>query len=393
MNRFPATLRLRLPGQALFAWFLALLWALLWTSSGAAAIEAPVPPPISARAWLLMDPASGQTLASHAAEERMEPASLTKLMTAYLVFEALRDRKIALDQAVNVSPRAVKAGGARMFLDPKKPVLIEDLIRGMIVQSGNDATVALAETVAGSEEAFVELMNREAGRMGLKDSHFTNATGLPDSRHYATARDLGLLAATLIRDFPKQYKYYSLKEFRYNNNTQPNRNRLLFLDPAVDGVKTGHTDAAGYCLIASAVRGPRRLLSVLLGAGSDNMRTQESQKLLNYGFRMYDSVRVYAKGAAVSSLKVFKGSERNLEVGVSEDLIVSTPRGSADKLKVELLAKEPLIAPVAAGQAVGSVRIMLDGKPVGEYPVVALGEVRVAGIVGRTIDTIRMWFE
>jgi D-alanyl-D-alanine carboxypeptidase (penicillin-binding protein 5/6) len=229
--------------------------------------------------------------------------------------------------------------------------------------------------------------------MGLKNSNFTNATGLPDSRHYSTARDLGLLAATLIRDFPRQYKYYSLKEFRYNNNTQPNRNRLLFLDPAVDGVKTGHTDAAGYCLIASAVRGPRRLLSVLLGASSDNMRAQESQKLLNYGFRLFDSVRVYARGAVVSSLKVFKGSSRNLEVGVAEDLIVSVPRGSADKLKAELLAKEPLIAPVAAGQTVGSVRLVLDGKPMGEYPVVALGEVPVAGIIGRAVDTIRMWFE
>ncbi len=359
----------------------------------ARAVEAPAPPPIAARSWLLLDPASGQMLASQSPDERLEPASLTKLMTAYVVFVALRDKKIRLDQAVNVSPKAWKTGGSRMFIDPKKPVIVEDLIRGMIVQSGNDACVALAEAVAGSEEVFVELMNREAARLGMKGTSFMNSTGLPDPKHYTTARDLGMLATALIRDFPQEYKYYSQREFRYNNITQPNRNRLLFLDPNVDGVKTGHTDNAGYCLIASAVRGPRRLISVLLGASSDSLRAQESQKLLNYGFQLFDSVRVYAKGTSVSTLKVFKGSERQLNVGVPEDLVVSVPKGAGDKVKAEFLAKEPLIAPIAAGQNVGSIRVVLDGRQIGEYPVVALNAIPVAGIIGRTVDTIRMWFD
>jgi D-alanyl-D-alanine carboxypeptidase (penicillin-binding protein 5/6) len=264
----------------------------------------------------------------------------------------------------------------------------------MVVQSGNDACVVLAEAVAGSEEAFVQLMNREATRLGLKNTRFMNSTGLPDSKHYSTAHDLALLTAALIRDFPERYKaYYAMKEFRYNNVSQQNRNRLLWLDPAVDGVKTGQTDAAGYCLIASAVRGPRRLVSVVMGAASDNLRAQESQKLLNHGFQLYDSVRVYAKGAAVSTLRVWKGSDRQLTAGMASDLIVSVPKGAGDKLKAEFLGREPITAPVAAGQEVGRVRLLLENRVLGEYPVVALAEVPVAGFFGRTVDSIRMLFD
>ena len=244
------------------------------------------PPPVAARAWLLLDVSSDQVIASHNPDERVEPASLTKLMTAYLTFAAISKKTVALEQSVAVSGRASRAGGSRMFIEPNMPVKVEELLRGMIVQSGNDACIALAELIAGSEEVFVQLMNREAGRLGMKNTNFANSSGLPDPRHYSSARDLALLAAALIRDFPDLYRYYSIKEYRYNNITQPNRNRLLWLDPNVDGVKTGHTENAGYCLIASAKRGPRRLLSVVLGANSDSTRAQESQKLLNFGFQL-----------------------------------------------------------------------------------------------------------
>ena len=280
-----------------------------------------------------------------------------------------------------------------MFIDPKKPVVVEDLIRGMIVQSGNDACIALAEAVAGSEDVFVQIMNREAARLGMKNTSFANASGLPDPKHYSTARDLAMLTATLLRDFPEQYKYYSIREFRYNNITQNNRNRLLWLDPAVDGVKTGHTDAAGYCLIASALRGPRRLLTVVMGANSESLSAQESQKLLNFGFQLFDSVRVYAKGQTISTLKVWKGSERELEAGVASDLVVSIPRGMSDHVKARFQGKEPIIAPVSAGQPVGTITVMLDNRVLGEYPVVAASDIAVAGFFGRLWDTMRLWFQ
>ena len=378
------------PRKLIGSWLLCALLA----AQAAVAADFPVPPPVAARSWLLMDPASGQLLASQGPDERLEPASLTKLMSAYVVFKALRDGKITLTQEVPVSQQAAKAGGARMFLDPKKPAVVEDLIKGMVVESGNDASVALAEAVAGSEQAFTGLMNREAARLGLKNTSFVNATGLPDARHYSTARDLAAIAAALIRDFPERYKaYYALKEFRYNNITQQNRNRLLWLDPNVDGMKTGHTDAAGFCLVASAVRGPRRLLTVVLGASSDNLRAQESQKLLNFGFQSYDSVRLYAKDAAISTLKVWKGSDRRLEAGVRSDLVVSVPKGSGDRIKAEFTGREPVIAPVAAGQEVGRLKVSLDNRVIGEYPVVALEDIAVAGFFWRTIDTVRMWFD
>jgi D-alanyl-D-alanine carboxypeptidase (penicillin-binding protein 5/6) len=355
--------------------------------------DTPPPPPIAAKAWLLYDFNAGQVIVGQTPDERVEPASLTKLMTAYLVFDALKKGAIKPDQLVPVSERAWKAGGSRMFIEPRKPVTVDELLRGMIVQSGNDATVALAELVGGSEENFAMLMNREGQRMGLKGSSFANSSGWPDPKHYSTARDLALLAVAVIRDFPEQYGLYAGKEFRYNNITQANRNRLLWIDPTVDGVKTGHTEAAGYCLIASAKRGPRRLVSVVLGANSDALRAQESLKLLNYGFQFYDSVRLYEKGQSISALKVWKGTTEDFKAGVTEDLAVIVPKGDAGKLKAELVSQQPLVAPVQAGQKVGVVRVSLDGKPVGEYPAVALEAVPVAGFFGRTWDTMRLWFK
>jgi D-alanyl-D-alanine carboxypeptidase (penicillin-binding protein 5/6) len=355
---------------------------------------APQPPSVVARSWVLGDVSSGQTLAAQKADERIEPASLTKIMTAYVVFQALRDKKLELAQTVHVSERAWRVPGSRMFIEPRRPVSVEELIRGVVVQSGNDACIALAEAVAGSEEAFARMMNREAARLGLKNTHFINATGLPDPRHYSTAHDLYLLTAALIRDFPAQYaQFYSQKEFRYNNISQPNRNRLLWLDPSVDGVKTGHTEAAGYCLVASSSRGGRRLLSVLLGSTSESARAQESQKLLNWGFQFFDSVKLHKGRELVKAIEVWKGAADDVHAGFQGDIIVTVPKGEADKLKAELLSQQPLVAPVAEGQRVGTLRVSYDGKPLGEYPLVALQAVATAGIFGRAWDTLRLWLK
>ena len=355
--------------------------------------DVPAPPSIAAKSWLLYDITSGQQITSANQHERVEPASLTKLMTAYLVFTALKQKTLKLDQVVPVSKRAWKAPGSRMFIEPGKPVKVEELLHGMITQSGNDACIALAEAVAGSEDAFAQMMNREAQRLGMQDTHFVNASGLPDPKHYSTAYDLRLLAVALIRDFPEYYPLYSQREYRYNNITQPNRNRLLWLDPNVDGMKTGHTEEAGYCLIASAKRGPRRLLSVVLGTNSDSARAQESLKLLNYGFQYYDAVKLYAKGQAVSTLEVLKGSENQLKAGFLSDFYVSVPRGLADQLKANLVSMQPLIAPISVGDKVGTVKLMLQNKPLGEYPVVALENVAIAGFFGRAWDSMRLWLK
>jgi D-alanyl-D-alanine carboxypeptidase (penicillin-binding protein 5/6) len=355
--------------------------------------DAPAPPPIAAKAWLLYDFTSAQAITSANEHERVEPASLTKLMTAYLAFAALKRKTLTPEQVVPVSERAWKAPGSRMFIEPRKPVKVEELLHGVITQSGNDACIALAEAIAGSEEVFVQMMNREAQRLGMKETSFNNTTGLPDPKHYSTAYDLGLLAAALIRDFPDYYPLYSLREYRYNNITQPNRNRLLWLDPNVDGMKTGYTENAGFCLIASAKRGTRRLLSVVLGANSDSGRAQESQKLLNYGFQFYDAVKLYDKGQAVSTLEVLKGTESRLKAGFLSDFYVSVPRGLADQLKADLVSMQPLVAPIGVGQKVGMVKVTLQNKLLGEYPVVALQDVAIAGFFGRTWDGMRLWFK
>jgi D-alanyl-D-alanine carboxypeptidase (penicillin-binding protein 5/6) len=374
--------------RSFFAFFLLVLVS--WVANAAP----PRPPSVIGKAWMLGDLSSGQVIAAQRAEERFEPASLTKLMTAYVVFQALQERKLVLDQQANVSPRAWKAAGSRMFIEPRRPVTVDELIRGMVVQSGNDACVALAEAVAGSEEVFVQMMNREAARLGMKNTKFMNASGLPDAQQYSTAQDLYLLAAALIRDFPNEYaQYYSQKEYRYNGITQPNRNRLLWIDPSVDGVKTGNTEAAGYCLIASSRRGGRRLLSVLLGSTSEATRAQESLKLLNWGYQFYDSVKLYPAGSAVRSLEVWKGAAHKVNVGVGNDLFVTVPKGEADKLKAELVSEQPLVAPLAKGQRVGVVRVTHDGRPFGEYPLIALEPVALAGFFGRTWDTLRLWLK
>ena len=312
----------------------------------------PTPPALAAKSWLLIESASGQELAAQAPDERLEPASLTKLMTAYLTFAAIKQGTIKLDQTVPVSEKAWKTQGSRMFIKVNTQVAVEDLIKGMIVQSGNDACVALAEAIAGSEDNFAQMMNREAQRLGMKSTSFRNAAGMPDPQHYTTARDLAILAGALIRDFPAEYaKYYSLKEFRYNNITQPNRNRLLWIDPTVDGVKTGHTEAAGYCLISSAKRGDRRLLSVVLGTASDSVRAQESLKLLNYGFQFYEAVRLYTKDQAVSSLKVWKGSSATVKSGFPERLRPLHPQGIRAAPEDRTALATALLAPVAAGRS------------------------------------------
>jgi len=372
--------------------FLAFL-ALFCLSVLAQAQTLPQAPTIAAKSWLLLDYSTGQALASYNPDERVEPASLTKLMTAYVVLGALKEGKLTPTQAVPVSERAWKTPGSRMFIEPKKPVTVDELLRGMIVQSGNDACIALAEAVAGSEEAFAQMMNREAQRLGLKSTRFANATGLSDPQHYSTARDLGALAAALIRDYPEHYPLYALREYTYNRITQANRNRLLWLDPAVDGVKTGHTENAGYCLVASAKRGPRRLLSVVMGAASDGMRTQESQKLLNFGFQFFDAVKLYGKDQEVSRLRVWKGAQNIVRAGFLEDFTLSLPKGMAENLKASLVSQQPLMAPVLKGQRIATLKLSLDDRPYGEYPVVALETVPVAGMIGRAWDAMRLWFE
>ena len=347
---------------------------------------------IAAKAYMLSDYQSGQVLASQNVHERVEPASLTKLMTAYIVFSALKQNSIQLDQTVPVSRKAWRMIGSRMFIEPNKEVTVNELIRGMIVQSGNDACIALAEIIAGSEEIFVQMMNQEALRLGMKNTHFMNTTGLPDPNHYTSVHDLTLLAAAIIRDFPEYYPLYSYKEYTYNNITQQNRNRLLWLDPHVDGMKTGWTKSAGYCLITSAKRDKRRLISVVMGTKSANARSMESQRLLNYGFQFYDTVHLYKKGEVLTSIELWKGSQDVLKAGFNSDVYFSIPKGQADNLKATMEYKQPLIAPVSAGQEVGTVKFTLNGQLVESYPLVALEDVSLGNFFGRAWDSFMLLF-
>ena len=349
-------------------------------------------PAVAAQSYFVLDTLSGQTLAAGNAGDKRDPASLTKLMTAYLVFGAMRSKAITPSQMVTVSHKAWRAEGSRMFIEPRKAVSVDELVRGMIVQSGNDASIALAELVAGSEEAFVEKMNREAARLGLAGTRFVNVTGISDPQHYSTAADIAQLAAALIRDYPEYYPIYSQKEFRYNNITQPNRNRLLWTDPYVDGVKTGHTESAGWCLVASAKRGDRRLLAVVLGANSDAARASEAQKLLNWGFQTFDTVQLYQSDKPVSTLRVWKGAQPEVKAGFLADRYLTLPKGKAGNLALTLEAQEPLVAPVARAQRVGIVKVALEGRPVAEFPLIALEDVAPANIFGRAWDTVRLWF-
>lgn len=363
--------------------------------------QVPEPPEVAARAYLLMDVSAGQVLAAKGMDDPVEPASLTKLMTAYLVFDALKGKKITLEQTLPVSQRAWKMPGSRMFIDPKMEVPVQDLLQGMIVQSGNDATVALAEGVAGSVERFVQLMNDQAKALGLSGTAYRNPEGLTEAGHVTTARDLATLSVRLMHDFPEYMHYYSIKKYRYpgtpaSNDT--NRNLLLFRDPAVDGLKTGHTKAAGYCLVATAKRdfpnmNGRRLLSVVLGASSETARANESQKLLNWGYTAYEGVRLFDAGATVAAPKVWKGKASELKLGQTEPIVVAVPAGQAAQVKTEIARPEPLVAPFQKGQAVATLKITLGEQSLGEVPLVALESVEEAGWLGRLWDAVRLWVQ
>ena len=362
--------------------------------ANAVAAEVPPPPTLAVKAYVLRAYNSDEVIAAENANERVEPASLTKIMTAYMVFKAVANGHLKLNQVLPVSTKAWKAEGSRMFIEPNKPVTVDELLHGLIIQSGNDAAIALAEGVAGSEETFAAMMNKEMAAMGLKDTHFVNSTGLPDPEHYTTAHDLSLMASALVRDFPDDYKrFYSTKEYTYNKITQPNRNRLLWLDPNVDGMKTGHTQAAGYCLVTSAKRDNMRLISVVLGAPSDSARATESQKLLNYGFLLYESRLVYKHGQPVSKLKVWKGHNDVLAATVAEDVYLTLPKGEYSRVKATITSKQPLIAPIKAGQEIGTIKFTLGDKLLEQRKLVASEDVEIAGMFGRLWDSIKLQFE
>lgn len=390
--------------RLLFRWVLGASFACVALSAVA---QPPKPPEIAAKAYLLLDVTSGQVLASLDADKPVEPASLTKLMTIYVVFDALKSGKINLTQTFPVSEHAWKMPGSRMFIDPKMQVPVEDLIKGVIVQSGNDASMALAEGVGGSEERFVELMNQQAKALGMKSTAYKNPEGLTVAGHITTARDLGILATRLMQDFPDLVKYYAMKHYRYPGTpaaNDTNRNMLLFRDPTVDGLKTGHTDAAGYCLVATAHRpvaalgegaaGQRRLLSVLLGASSENVRAAESQKLLNWGYTAFDAVRLTAPGQALSTPKVWKGKAAEVKLGKPEGVVVAVPAGEGSRIKTEIARPDPLVAPLLKGQALGVLRVTLaSGEPVTEVPLRVLESVEESGILGRAWDSLRLWIQ
>ncbi len=374
---------------------------------GAAVAQAPVPPEVAAKSFLVIDLTSDKVLAEREADAQADPASLTKLMTAYLVFSAIRDKKLALDQPLPVSMRAWaerKGGGSLMFIDTTMTPKVEELLHGMIVQSGNDAAVALAEGVAGTLDQFVPMMNRQAAAFGLKNTTFKNVTGLTEPGHRSTARDLALIAARIIRDFPDFYRYYSVREYKYNNINQPNRNLLLRRDPTVDGMKTGFTEAAGYCLVASSVRefpnlgaggtaqGKRRLLSVVLNTISMEARASESQKLLNWGFTAFDTVRLFDDAQAMATSDVWKGRVKSVKLGVEGGLFATIPKGEGAKLQTRVERTEPLVAPLTKGQRVGTVKVTTaTGLPVVDVPLVVLEPVEVAGWWGRAWDSLRLW--
>jgi D-alanyl-D-alanine carboxypeptidase (penicillin-binding protein 5/6) len=385
---------------------------LLAALSFSVAAQMPQPPEVSARAYMLLDLTANQTLAAKDIDSPVEPASLTKLMTAYLVFDALKSKKIDLKQTLTVSERAWKMPGSRMFIDPKMQVPVEDLIKGMIVQSGNDATMALAEGVGGTLEKFVQMMNEQAKALGMKNTGYRNPEGLTETGHTTTARDLSVLATRLILDFPQYVGFYAIKHYRYPGtpvSNDSNRNLLLFRDPTVDGLKTGHTDAAGYCMIATAKRdfpnlvsagavpgtsaatGSRRLLSIVLGAESENARANESQKLLNWGYTAFEAVKLFDADQAVITPAIWKGNSPNVKLGRNQSIVVAVPNGTAANVKTQVLRNEPLLAPVTKGQQLATLRVKTGDQPVADVPLLALDGVEQAGIIGRAWDVIRLW--
>jgi D-alanyl-D-alanine carboxypeptidase (penicillin-binding protein 5/6) len=355
-------------------------------------VPIPDPPQLAARGYVLIDHDSGATLAEHNADERMEPASLTKIMTAYVVFHELAEGKLHLDDQVPISEKAWRTGGSKMFVEVGKQVPLGDLLHGMIVQSGNDASVALAEHIAGTEETFAELMNSHARRLGMTNSHFVNATGLPDPNHYTTPRDILKVTTATIREFPDYYAWYKLPEFVYNGIKQHNRNRLLAQDPSVDGVKTGHTSTAGYCLVASAVRDGQRLTSAVMGTDSEAARARDSLALLNYGYRFYETHEPYPGGKPIEVLRVWSGTTTELPVGPARDLYVTIPRGKYPELTAELEPADKINAPVAWGDVVGEIVFKLGGTEIQREPAVALADVGQGGIFRRALDSILQLF-
>ena len=368
--------------------------AVLWA-------QAPQPPEIAARNYLLVDVTADQVLAAKDIDAPVEQASLTKLMTGYLVFDALRAKKITLEQRLPVSERAWKMPGSRMFIDPKMQVPVDDLLKGMIVQSGNDATVALAEGVGGTVENFVRLMNEQAKAFGMTGTQYKNPEGLTEAGHTTTARDLATLSRRLMQDFPEYMHYYSTKQYRYEGtpaSNSNNRNTLLFRDPTVDGLKTGHTQAAGYCLVATSRRnfpqaGQRRLLSIVLGAASDNARANESQKLLNWGYTAFDAVKLFDAGQPAATPVVWKGTQGTVKIGRTEPIVVTVPSGSAGTVTTTVVRQDPLIAPFTKGQSVGALKVTLGEQQIAEVPLVALEDVGQAGFFGRAWDAIRLWIK
>ncbi len=372
--------------------------------------QVPQPPEIAARSYLLLDVTANQMLAAKDIDSLVEPASLTKLMTQYLVFDALRLKKIDIRQTLPVSERAWKMPGSRMFIDPKMKVPVDDLIKGMIVQSGNDATLALAEGVGGTAERFVQLMNEQAKALGMKSTSYRNPEGLTEAGHTTTARDLGILATRLMQDFPQYMHYYAIKKYRYEGTpaaNDSNRNLLLFRDPTVDGLKTGHTEAAGYCLVATAKRdfpnlgapgtpgatGSRRLLSIVLGTVSENARANESQKLLNWGYTAFEAVQLFGANQPVVTPRVWKGRAATVKLGRPGGIVVAVPAGSAARIKTQVLRADPLVAPFAKDQPLATLKVTVGEQPLAEVPLLALEAVEQAGVLGRAWDAIRLWIK
>ena len=361
----------------------------------AAAAPLPIPkaPDTGARAFIIQDFNSGRVVAEQASDQAVEPASITKLMTAYAVFRELASGNIALDDMVTISEKAWRTPGSRMFVEVGKQVSVENLLKGMIIQSGNDATVALAEFIAGSEETFAALMNRLAEDLGMTSSHFMNSTGLPDEEHYMSARDIARLAAVLIRDFPAYYSWYSEKEFTWNDITQYNRNKLLWRDESVDGIKTGHTDSAGYCLVTSAEKEGMRLITVVLGTKSVNARAEASQALLNYGFRFFETHKLYDTGTALTNARIWKGTTENVQLGLDRPLYATIPRGQYKSLEASMTVDNQIIAPVSAGQSLGSVLVRLGDEVIAEQELVALQAVGEGSFWQRIVDEAILYFE
>jgi serine-type D-Ala-D-Ala carboxypeptidase (penicillin-binding protein 5/6) len=355
-------------------------------------IAIPTAPQVDARSYIVVDYRTDKTLAAKDATARVEPASLTKLMTAYIVFQELADGKLKLNEQVTVSEHAWRSEGSRTFIELGKPVSVEDLILGMIVQSGNDATIALAERIAGTEETFAQMMNANAARLKMVGSHFENSSGLPSAQHYTTARDLSLLANAMIREYPQYYKWFSVHEFEHNGIKQQNRNGLLEKDPTVDGLKTGHTDSAGYCLVTSALRDGMRLVSVVMGSASMKARENASAALLNYGFTFYDTKLVVKGGAVLASARVWKGKDAAVDLGIRDDLYLTLPRGQAAGIKTAADMQPRLIAPLTLDATVGTLRVSAGPQILANIPLHPLKEVASGGWWRRLIDTIRLWF-